>query len=223
MYHNGGFRIRLVLMDEQFECTRGDLLSVQVLLNTMSCDEHVGDIERFIRTIKERMRCTFTTGPFLRIPQMIELGKRAVFWVNAFPALDGISTTLSPHTIVTGQTLNHDRHCSYDNVQTHEEHDNSMAPRTVGALALRLTGNAQGCFYFFSLDSIRIINQLHATCMTESPNWLDSKMRAQGWCSLTAKKNPHNEGREADDDDDDETYQPDDDDEDNYHNKGYVQ
>ena len=44
MYHNGGFRIRLVLMDEQFECTRGDLLSVQVLLNTMSRDEHAGDI-----------------------------------------------------------------------------------------------------------------------------------------------------------------------------------
>ena len=85
-------------MDGQFECMRRDQLSMQVLHNTTSRDEHVGDIERFIRTIKERMRCTYTTVPFPQIPSrmIIELGKQVVFWLNAFPALDGISTTLSP-------------------------------------------------------------------------------------------------------------------------------
>ena len=39
-------------MHGQFECMRENLLGLQV---------HVGDIERFICTIKERMRCTFTT------------------------------------------------------------------------------------------------------------------------------------------------------------------
>ena len=69
---------------------------------------------------------------------------------------DGISVTLSPRTIVTGQTVHHDRHCKFDfgqYVQTHEPHDNTMAPRTVGALALRPTGNAQGSFYFLSLET----------------------------------------------------------------------
>ena len=59
--------------------------------------------------------------------------------------------------------LNHDRHYSYsygECVQPLEEHNNSMAPQTVGELALtvRPMGNAQGSFLFFSLDSGRIIN-----------------------------------------------------------------
>ena len=46
-----------------------------------------------------------------------------------FPLTDGISETLSPRTIVTGQTVAFDHHCKYgfgDNVQTHEPHNNSM-------------------------------------------------------------------------------------------------
>ena len=64
---------------------------------------------------------------------VIKLTKREVYWLNCFPLTDGISDTLSPHTIVTGQTVAVDRHCKYgfgDYVQTHEPHDNSMAPRT---------------------------------------------------------------------------------------------
>ena len=44
-----------MLMDGQFESMRGDLFGMQVLLNTTSRDEHVSDIERYIRTIKERI------------------------------------------------------------------------------------------------------------------------------------------------------------------------
>ena len=48
-------------------------------------------------------------------------------------------------------------------MQTHEEHDNSMIPRTIGALALRPTGNVQGSFYFFSLSTGRVIARSRAT------------------------------------------------------------
>ena len=84
-----------MLMDGQIECMRGDLLGMQVPLNTTSRDEHVGDVERFILTVKERMRCTYTTLPFKQIPSRMIIG---LFWLNAFPALDGISATLSPRT-----------------------------------------------------------------------------------------------------------------------------
>ena len=50
-------------------------------------------------------------------------------------------------------------------MQTHEEHDNTMVPRTVGALALRLTGNAQGSFQFFSLSTGRVLSRNHATAL----------------------------------------------------------
>ena len=56
----------------------------------------------------------------------------------------------------------------------------------VRALAMRLAGNAQGGFYFFSLDSgrIRIINRLHATRMP-MPNEVISHQGDGLECSLT--------------------------------------
>ena len=249
IYHHGGFRVRHVLMDGQFECLRGVLLGMQALLNTTSRDEHVGDIERYIRTIKERMRCASTTVPFDTLTSImtIELGKRTVFWLNAFPAADGISTTLSPRTIVTGQTLNYDRHCTYDfgeYVQTHEEHDNTMAPRTIGALAMRPTGNAQGSYYFFSLSTGRIINRLKATPLP-MPNEVIDRVRRlarqqkanAGLVFLDRNKQPLIDDDDDDDqnptldededeDDDDESYYPPDDEDDNgdasYHSDGNV-
>ena len=97
---------------------------------------------------------------------VIELAKYACYWLNAFPASQGISNTLSPRTLVTGEMIDFNRHCKFEfgqYVQTHEQHSNSMSPRTVGAIALRPTGNRQGGYYFMSLVTGRIINRNHAT------------------------------------------------------------
>ena len=46
-------------MDGEFGHLHGEMASMGVTLNETSWDEHVGDIERFIRTIEEWMRqCT---------------------------------------------------------------------------------------------------------------------------------------------------------------------
>ena len=50
-------------------------------------------------------------------------------------------------------------------VSTHEEHDNTMAPRTIGALVLRPTGNAQGSYQFFSLSTRRVLTRNRATTL----------------------------------------------------------
>ena len=112
VYHRGGFRLRHALMDGAFKSMRGDLLGMGILLNPTSREEHVGDIERYIRTVKERMRCSYNSVPFERVPprMVVELASREVFWLNAFPPTGGISVTLSPRAIVTGQTVHHDRH-----------------------------------------------------------------------------------------------------------------
>jgi len=55
----------------------------------------------------------------------------AVYWLNMFPVVDGISKTLSPKAIVTGVLPDY-LHCKLEfgsYVQTHENHNNSMAPR----------------------------------------------------------------------------------------------
>ena len=93
---------------------------------------------------------------------IIEMVYAANYWLNMFPRKGGVSKTLSPRTLLTGQTWSYTTHCkleSGDYVQTHEEHDNSMAAQTIGAIALRPTGNTQGGYFFFSLTTGRVLNR----------------------------------------------------------------
>jgi hypothetical protein len=112
------------------------LCSFEIGLNVSAPDEYASEIERYIRTFKERMRGM------------------------------GYLNVISPREIITGNSLDYNLHCTYqfgDYVQTHEQHDNSMQSRTIGALAMRPTGNVQGSYYFYSLLTGRIINQRNAT------------------------------------------------------------
>jgi hypothetical protein len=58
LYHNGGFRVQYALMDGAFHCVRTDLLMMKLTLNGVAEEEHVGEIERQNRVIKEHMRAT---------------------------------------------------------------------------------------------------------------------------------------------------------------------
>ena len=170
LYRKAGFTVTTALMDGEFVPLRGGLAELGLRLNETSRDEHVGDIERYIRTVKERMRAAYNILPFQKIPArlVIEMAKTAVFWLNAFPAAGGASRELSPRTVVTGQQVDYKRHCRFqfgEYAQTHEEHNNSMNPRTVGAIALRPVGNGQGSFYFMSITTGRVLNRLHATAL----------------------------------------------------------
>ena len=92
---------------------------------------------------------------------------------------------MSPHTIITGQHVDYNKHCKYEfgqYVQVHDQHDNTMLPRTTGALALRPTGNAQGNFYFFSLTTGRVLNRVHATPLPMPDDvikWVETLARRQ--------------------------------------------
>ena len=156
------------MMDGAFAGLHDICNQLQVTLNTTSRDEHVGDVERYIHTIKERMWGVSNTIPFKRLTHnmVMELAKAVVYWLNSVPSSMGVSPTMSPRTIITGQLLDYHKHCQYEfgeYVQTHEEHDNSLLSRTVGVIALRPTGNQQGGYFFMSLYTGRIINRLHAT------------------------------------------------------------
>ena len=168
IYARGGFQVTTALMDRAFVGLHNVCNQLQVTLNTTSRDEHVGDVERYIRTVKERMRGISNTIPFKRLTRnmVMELSKAMVYWLNSIPLNTGVSPTMSPRTIITGQLLDYHKHCRYEfgkYVQTHEEHDNSLLSRTVGAIALRPTGNQQGGYFFMSLHTGCIINRLHAT------------------------------------------------------------
>jgi hypothetical protein len=59
------------MMDSQFEKLRGDLDDMQIGLNTVSNNKHVPDIERHIRTMKERTRSTYNMLPFKTMPTQL--------------------------------------------------------------------------------------------------------------------------------------------------------
>jgi len=68
--------------------------------------------------------------------------------------------------LVTGHKPDYHNHCKLEfgtYVQTHEAHNNSMAPRTVGTIALHPTGNSQGGYYFYRLGSGKRINHYRWT------------------------------------------------------------
>jgi hypothetical protein len=172
LYRKRGFRITNILGDSEFECTRGAVATdMKSKLNICGEEEHVPDIERCIRTVKERTRSTYNVTPFDHFsPRMvIEMVFLQVFWLNALPRRLGVSQTLSPRTVVTGFGVDYKKHCRIEYgqyVQTHEKQDNTMTTRTIGALALRPTGNQQGGYYFCSLMSGQ---RLHRTHWTELP------------------------------------------------------
>ena len=55
-------------MDGEFRNLWGELADMGIALNETSHDEHVGDIERYIRTVKEQMWAIYNTLPFNKTP-----------------------------------------------------------------------------------------------------------------------------------------------------------
>ena len=105
----------MALMDCEFGHLHGKLAGMGVTLNETSRDEHMGDIERYIQTVKERMQAIYNTLPFNKIPAwlVVEMAKASVFWLNRMPPKDSFGNKLSPRTIIAGQKLDYNRHCRY--------------------------------------------------------------------------------------------------------------
>jgi hypothetical protein len=73
---------------------RGDLLDLGMELSSI-----IPEVERYIRTIKERTRCVYNILPFNWIPSrmLVEMVQASVFWLNTFPPDDGVSDTPRPN------------------------------------------------------------------------------------------------------------------------------
>jgi len=105
------------------------------MVNLASHNEHVPEIERRIRVVKERCRATRHSLPFQRMPKLltIHIVFHAVKLLNFFPTKGGISDTLSPKTIMSGEMLNYKKHLRLQlgqYCQVHEEDTprNSLRP-----------------------------------------------------------------------------------------------
>jgi hypothetical protein len=102
------FTVKYVFVDIQFEGLRNRMRDI-VMINVVSQQEHVPEMERFIRVIKERTRATHAMLPFTRIPKkvLVAMLTNNVFYINAFPWPQGVLQELSPYTIVKGAILDY--------------------------------------------------------------------------------------------------------------------
>ena len=104
LYNKRGFKIVRTLLDGKFEPLRGELSTMGIDVNIVSAEEHIPEIERYTRTVKERTRAIHNSLPFKQFPTrvIIKMLRISVYWLNAFPRHSGVSRTMSPSQIVTG-------------------------------------------------------------------------------------------------------------------------
>jgi hypothetical protein len=148
-----------------------------------------------------------------------EMLGRAVFWLNSFPYAARVFEGLSPRAIVTGREVDFNLHGRWElgeYMHVHEESNNTMVPRTVGAIALRPTGNAQGSWLFMSPNTGRVLARDHATKLPMPSDAINRVLelakRQKATQGLTfADRNgriPSDDYIMTDDDEDDEEYVP---------------
>ena len=71
MYKARGFKITHLVTDTEFAVLRNQIMALGIVLNVTSADEHVPEIERNIRYLKEKVRGTVNSLPFKILPQVI--------------------------------------------------------------------------------------------------------------------------------------------------------
>jgi hypothetical protein len=112
-YLQRGFHIKTVHADGEFAPLKPLIESMPgPMVNLASVNEHISEIERRIRVVKERCRATRHSLPFERIPKLmtIHIVLNAVKLLNFFPTKGGVSDTLIPKTIMSGERLYFKKH-----------------------------------------------------------------------------------------------------------------
>ena len=84
-----------------------------VEVNTTAAREHSPEIERRIKTIKERVQAATSDFPFNPIPMMvlIQTVHMITLWLNAVRSLSGLERGLSPRELVTGRGVDYNLDC----------------------------------------------------------------------------------------------------------------
>ena len=111
IYARGGFIVKLALMDKELNAVKEHLPHLGV--NTTAAREHVAEIERELRQVKERVWCTSSEFPFHFIPTVVLIYTvyNVCLWMNTFPLRSVITGGFSPRELVTGLTVNFTKHC----------------------------------------------------------------------------------------------------------------
>lgn len=173
-YKEHGFQVTMIVCDSDkgFGAIRPQLGELGVRVNPSAAGGHAPVIERMIRTIKERIRGVENTLPY-RVNKTLSrwLTSFCVSAINSVPASTLIDTR-SPKERFLGRKLDYKRDLQLpfgQYVQVHaRDMDNTMAPRTEGAISLMSAGNLQGSHRFYNLRTGQIVTRASWTVLPVS-------------------------------------------------------
>jgi len=165
IYQSRGIRIRQINADNEFTCVKSDFLPTP--MNIVAAEEHVGDVEKSIRTLKDGTRTHVCRLPYRRYPRAMVAGAamHTLISLNQMPANNGVSTTLSPSTLVTGKATPDFNHIiklnfgEYVLTSSGKTSSDVTSPRKIGAIALHPSNNHSGGWYFMSLTTGYVIHR----------------------------------------------------------------
>ena len=167
IYNKAGFLITDVHCDTEFKCLEKEMSDDEnhnIRMHWVARNQHVPEIERGIRTMKERIRSMWHAMVYARIPKvMIKLlVYRQVKWLNSFPPKGGISAYYSPRTIMGGTPIDYETHCkfnfgAYVQAEYLSDPTNTMEERTKDAIYLDTLDGPQGGYECMNLRTGRII------------------------------------------------------------------
>ena len=111
LYAWGCFTIQTILMVVEFKKVRDLVHMVNITIS--ATNEHVGEVKRQIRTIKERCHGILGMLPFSHLPQQFIIGlvQFVTMWLNEFSSDTGIAGRWSPWELICWQWLDASKHC----------------------------------------------------------------------------------------------------------------
>jgi len=80
-YQACGIKIKVILADGQFRHIQQLVEQKGIVLNICTANKHVPEIERYIKTVKERVRSIATMLPFKWYPPQLIVN--CIFWLTA--------------------------------------------------------------------------------------------------------------------------------------------
>ena len=180
IYNKAGFVISNLFVDPEFKFLEDTMTDIDINMNYCSAQEHVPEIERSIRVIKERFRSMYHRLPYQCMPKiMIKHGAmECVRWLNTFPPKNGISTYYSPRVIMAGKPLDYNKHCttafgSYVQALQENTPTNTTAPRTIGCIYLRSLDTLQGGYELLNLNTNKVITRRKITTIPITQTVID--------------------------------------------------
>jgi len=157
MYLARGHTIDYVFADSEFASIRDGILPT--VLELAAAGEHVPEVERSVRILKDRIRTIVFGLPYEYYPRIMlkAVVHPVVSMLNSFPSQNGVSQEFSPRTIITGIPSISAKEFKlefgeYVQVHSQETKTNNLSLRSTGAIAL-CPANLHGGWSFTSLHT----------------------------------------------------------------------